>query len=142
MSNNALRIVAISGSLRKASINRALLEAAGDLAPTGLSVEILGLGEIQVLRREEFDALLQSMERIQKEGGVLPIQPAADEAAKAMERAATAMENAATAMQEQAEQPRTVNINQQNAKFIGSDAASRARRVTNGQSKLLRRAQY
>ena len=33
-------ILAIPGSLRSASTNRLLLEAAGELAPTGVSVEI------------------------------------------------------------------------------------------------------
>lgn len=100
----------------------------------------LGLGEIQVLRREEFDALVQSMVRIEKEGGVVPIQPAADEAAKAMARAATAMESAANALQEQADQPRTVNIHNNNVKNTHPSAKAQREVIRNGQNDLLRRA--
>lgn len=49
------------------------------------ALEAMGLGEIQVLRREDFDALIKFMERVEKEGGAFPIQPVADKAAKAME---------------------------------------------------------
>lgn len=41
-----LRIVGIAGSLRAASLNRALLHAAGDLAPDGMAIEIFDLAEI------------------------------------------------------------------------------------------------
>ena len=72
----ALNVVAIPGSLKRASINRALLCAAAELAPEGLAIRVHGLEEIplfnedveaqgmpagvQVLRRAaaEADALL------------------------------------------------------------------------------------
>jgi chromate reductase len=40
------RIVAIAGSLRRASFNRALLRAATELAPEGMTVEPIEIGEL------------------------------------------------------------------------------------------------
>lgn len=104
------------------------------------ALEAVGLGEIQVLRREDFDAPIKFMERVEKEGGGLPNQPAADKSAEAMERAATAMESAAAALQEQADQPRTVVNHYENAKFIGPDAGSLERRSRYGSKSLRERA--
>jgi chromate reductase len=42
----ALRVVGLVGSLRRASINRSLLEAARDLAPAGMRVEIVELHDV------------------------------------------------------------------------------------------------
>lgn len=41
-----LRILGIAGSLRKASLNRALLRAAVELAPDGLTIELLDLDTV------------------------------------------------------------------------------------------------
>lgn len=60
--------------------------------------KFLGLGEIQVLRRDEFQGLLQFMERADKEGGVLPIQKARDESTEALEKAARSMVNGCPSM--------------------------------------------
>jgi NAD(P)H-dependent FMN reductase len=43
----ATRILAIAGSLRAASLNRALVRAATELAPSGMAVQLFdGLGDI------------------------------------------------------------------------------------------------
>ncbi len=45
--SDALKILAISGSLRAGSLNTRLLEAAVELVPSGMTVELYeGLGEI------------------------------------------------------------------------------------------------
>lgn len=41
-----IRILGFAGSLRQASLNRALLRAAGGLAPAGVTVEIFDLAEV------------------------------------------------------------------------------------------------
>ena len=51
----SMKIVAISGSLRKASFNTALLNAARELAPDGMDIHIEGLSEIP-----PYDADLQA----------------------------------------------------------------------------------
>lgn len=43
-----LRILAIAGSLRRASFNRALARAAGELVPAGVTVEVTDLRDIPV----------------------------------------------------------------------------------------------
>ncbi|WP_394823345.1 NADPH-dependent FMN reductase [Pendulispora albinea] len=45
MSTN-FRVLGIAGSLRKASYNRALLRAASELAPSGLTIEMVEIGNI------------------------------------------------------------------------------------------------
>lgn len=40
------RVVAFAGSLRRGSFNRALLEAAKQLAPDGMSIELIGIGTL------------------------------------------------------------------------------------------------
>ena len=102
----------------------------------------LGLGQIQTLRGEEYDRLFRFMERAEKEGGVLPIHPAAEESAKAMARAATAMESAADAMREQADQPRTVHVYNNNVKNTYPDRRAQQAQIRNGQNDLQRRAGY
>ena len=46
MANTPLRIVGISGSLRKGSFNTAALRAAIELAPEGVSIEQAGIGDL------------------------------------------------------------------------------------------------
>jgi chromate reductase, NAD(P)H dehydrogenase (quinone) len=41
-----LRIAAFAGSLRRASLNRALLRAARDLAPDGMKIELIEIGHL------------------------------------------------------------------------------------------------
>ena len=45
-SGGAIRVAGFAGSLRKASFNRALLAAAVELAPQGMSIEVLEIGGI------------------------------------------------------------------------------------------------
>ncbi|HEX4468743.1 MAG TPA: NAD(P)H-dependent oxidoreductase [Gemmatimonadaceae bacterium] len=41
-----LRVVAIAGSLRRSSYNRALIRAAEELAPEGMSIELIEIGQL------------------------------------------------------------------------------------------------
>jgi chromate reductase len=41
-----LHVVAIAGSLRRASYNRALIRAAAELAPEGMSIEMMEIGQL------------------------------------------------------------------------------------------------
>ena len=50
-----MKFVAISGSLRKASFNTALLNAVRELAPDGMEIQIEGLSDIPL-----YDADLQA----------------------------------------------------------------------------------
>jgi chromate reductase len=54
-SGSPLRVVALVGSLRRASLNRALLDAARDLAPPGLAIEPAEIGDLPF-----FDADLEA----------------------------------------------------------------------------------
>jgi chromate reductase len=40
------RVVAIAGSLRRSSYNRALIQAAEELAPNGMTIELIEIGEL------------------------------------------------------------------------------------------------
>ncbi len=40
------RIVAFAGSLRRGSFNRALIDAARELAPDGMDIEVIGIGDL------------------------------------------------------------------------------------------------
>ena len=44
--SHTLRILGIAGSLRAASLNRALLRAAADLAPDGMTIEAFDLAAV------------------------------------------------------------------------------------------------
>lgn len=52
--NGYLRVLALNGSLRADSFNRGLLEAAGELAPTDVAIQIAELGELP-LYNSDFD---------------------------------------------------------------------------------------
>jgi len=47
-----IRIAAVSGSLRKQSINAAALRAAAELAPAGVTVETIGIGDIPLYNED------------------------------------------------------------------------------------------
>lgn len=47
MADPAARVVAFAGSLRRRSFNRALIEAALELAPTGMLIEPIEIGSLQ-----------------------------------------------------------------------------------------------
>jgi chromate reductase len=48
-----MRIVAFAGSLRKASFNRSLLFALGDVAPPGLAIEIHSIRDIPLFNQDD-----------------------------------------------------------------------------------------
>jgi len=50
---STIRVVAIPGSLRQASLNRAALVAAAELAPAGVEIEIHGLDGIPLFNADE-----------------------------------------------------------------------------------------
>ncbi|PTS87430.1 FMN reductase, partial [Caulobacter sp. HMWF009] len=41
-----MKIIGVSGSLRAASLNTALLKAAAELAPDGVTIELFGLQDL------------------------------------------------------------------------------------------------
>jgi chromate reductase len=47
-----LRIAAFAGSLRRASLNRALLHAARELAPEGMAVELIEIGDLPLFNAD------------------------------------------------------------------------------------------
>jgi chromate reductase, NAD(P)H dehydrogenase (quinone) len=51
-----IRILAIAGSLRRASYNRGLIRAATDLAPTGILVEVFDLTDLPLFNQDVEDA--------------------------------------------------------------------------------------
>ena len=50
------RILGFAGSLRRASYNRGLIRAAGELAPSGIVVEVFDLAEIPLYNQDVEDA--------------------------------------------------------------------------------------
>ena len=63
MSSKSFTILGIAGSLRKASINRALLVAAQELAPEGIGLEIWGgLGTIPHFDQDQEDVATQAVQ--------------------------------------------------------------------------------
>ena len=51
-----MKILGISGSLRKASFNMAALRACKDLAPAGMSITITDLSQVPMFNQDVFDA--------------------------------------------------------------------------------------
>lgn len=75
-----VEILGIAGSLRKGSYNRALIEAAKDLAPSGVSVSSFALDDIPPYRPDqgsdqEYDAVKAFREAIESAHGVLIASP-------------------------------------------------------------------
>ncbi|PZR34566.1 NADPH-dependent FMN reductase [Caulobacter segnis] len=50
-----MKILAVSGSLRAASYNTALLRAARELAPAGMAIEMFGLGDLPFFNQDVED---------------------------------------------------------------------------------------
>jgi chromate reductase, NAD(P)H dehydrogenase (quinone) len=75
-----LRVVGIAGSLRKASLNRALLRAAQELAPPGLYIEIEELDDIPMFN-EDLDlagppaSVLRLRQSVRAADGLLLVTP-------------------------------------------------------------------
>jgi chromate reductase, NAD(P)H dehydrogenase (quinone) len=75
------KIIGIAGSLRKASFNAALLRAAADLAPSGMTVEIASIAPIplydgdQETERGIPEAVTTLKERIAGSDGLLLVTP-------------------------------------------------------------------
>ena len=63
MAQSPLKVVAISGSLRKASYNTMALHAAQELAPEGMSIEIVSIADIPIYNHD-----------VQLEGFPAPVQ--------------------------------------------------------------------
>jgi chromate reductase len=60
-----MRIVAMSGSLRKASYNRAILFALADVAPSGVAIEIQPIGEIPLFNQDvEAEGIPEPVQRL------------------------------------------------------------------------------
>ncbi|PSC06130.1 NADPH-dependent FMN reductase [Alsobacter soli] len=75
-----LTVLGISGSLRKGSFNSAALRAAVELAPEGLAVEPLGIGDIPLynedVRSQGLPAPVQSLrDALKRADGVLIVTP-------------------------------------------------------------------
>lgn len=51
--NKKLKIVGISGSLRKGSYNTALLRAAMKLVPADMEIEMLGIGDLPLFNQDD-----------------------------------------------------------------------------------------
>ena len=78
--DETMRIVAISGSLRKGSFNSAALRAAQELAPQGMTIDIADIADIPLynedVRAQGFPAPVEALrERIRAADGVLLATP-------------------------------------------------------------------
>jgi chromate reductase len=63
-----LKILGISGSLRKASFNTAALRACGEILPAGVSMRIASLADIPMYNQDVFDAgMPESVKRLRAE---------------------------------------------------------------------------
>lgn len=76
MSKSSLHIVAVAGSLRRGSANKGLLREAVDLAPEGMSIEILDLADIPIFNEDVRlkgvpDSVQAMKERIAAADGIL-----------------------------------------------------------------------
>ena len=80
MSEHTIKILAIPGSLRRRSYSRALLRAAGELAPDGVEIEVFDLERIplyngDVEERGNPEAVVELKRRIQAADAVLIATP-------------------------------------------------------------------
>jgi chromate reductase, NAD(P)H dehydrogenase (quinone) len=78
--SNKIKIVAISGSLRKYSYNSALVRAAIELKPEDMNIEILNIGEIPLFNDDErLKSIPESVkifsEKISSADGVIIVTP-------------------------------------------------------------------
>src|SRR5450631_3178156 len=63
-----LKVLGISGSLRKASFNTAALRACADLMPPGMTLKITSIADIPMFNQDVFDAgLPEPVKRIRAE---------------------------------------------------------------------------
>ncbi|MDP2655510.1 MAG: NAD(P)H-dependent oxidoreductase [bacterium] len=74
-----MNIIAISGSLRKGSYNTMLLEAMTKLAPVGMTIEIVEIGNLPLYNYDDeaaFPAVAQSLkDKIEKADGIIIATP-------------------------------------------------------------------
>jgi chromate reductase len=56
MADTGLKVLGISGSLRKGSFNTAALRACADLMPAGMTLKIATLGDIPMFNQDVYDA--------------------------------------------------------------------------------------
>ena len=74
-----MNIVAMSGSLRKGSYNTMLVKALAELAPTGMQVEILEIGNLPLYNSDDeasFPAAAQPLkDKVEKADGVIIATP-------------------------------------------------------------------
>jgi chromate reductase, NAD(P)H dehydrogenase (quinone) len=80
MNRKRINVIALSGSLRKASTNTALLRAAQEVAPEGMALDIVGLGDLPFYNEDvEKDGMPPSVvalsEKIRRADAVLLATP-------------------------------------------------------------------
>src|ERR1051326_7032788 len=78
--SNAYRVAGIAGSLRLRSLNRALLRATQELAPSGMQIDILDLKDVPLYNQDVEDAgapaaVLQLREAVRASDGLLIATP-------------------------------------------------------------------
>lgn len=76
---NKLNLIAIAGSLRKGSYNRALLETAQELAPENVDIEMIDIGNLPLFNEDleaDFPGEAQQLkQKIEKSDGILVSTP-------------------------------------------------------------------
>lgn len=76
---NAIKIIGIAGSLRKGSFNRALLQAAQELAPQEVIIDILDIGNLPLFNEDletDFPDVAQQMKnQIETTDGIIISTP-------------------------------------------------------------------
>ena len=80
MAEAGMRVVGVAGSLREGSFNRALLRAARELAPSGMTIEIFDLREVPLYNGDveavgDPPAVAQLKAAIRAADGVLMVTP-------------------------------------------------------------------